>query len=35
MNGYIGSALIGLSIMVLGLIMIWLTPRDDSKKRPR
>jgi len=35
MNGYLGSALIGLSVMIIGLIIAWLTPADRSKARSR
>jgi len=35
MNGYLGSALIGLSVFIIGLIIIWLTPSDQPKDRPR
>ena len=36
MNGYLVSALIGLSVVIIGLIIVWLTPPSDrSKERPR
>jgi hypothetical protein len=31
MNGAIASALIGLVVAVLGLVIIWLTPPGDSQ----
>jgi hypothetical protein len=37
MNGYIASALLGVTAVTVGLIMIWLTPDDppSSKQRSR
>jgi hypothetical protein len=35
MNGYLGSALIGLLVTIIGLLIAWLTPADRSKERPR
>jgi hypothetical protein len=32
MNGIIASALIGLTMLVVGLIIIWLTPEERPKR---
>lgn len=35
MNGYIASALIGLSNVIVGFILVWLTSSRRSKSRSR
>jgi len=32
MNGMLGSALIGLAALLLGLLVVHLTPEDDKRK---
>lgn len=32
MNGMLVSALIGLSVFVMGMIIIWLTPEERPKQ---
>lgn len=33
MNGMLVSALIGLSVFIMGMIIIHFTPEDDGRKR--
>jgi hypothetical protein len=33
MNGYLASGLIALTVLILGLIFIWLTPDDSTERR--
>ena len=32
MNGMLVSALIGLSVFIMGMIIIWLTPEERPKR---
>jgi hypothetical protein len=32
MSGILGSALIGVSMLIVGLIIIWLTPEERPKR---
>lgn len=34
MNGFIASGLIGLSCLVVGMIIVWLSPDEHGRRRP-
>jgi hypothetical protein len=35
MSGFVASALIGLAMLILGLVIVYLTPKGESPAKPK